>query len=143
EQLREANKRIEALERQIARGETGGMSQQVREVAGVKVQTGRTSAASMDALREAGDQLRDKLGSGVVVLGAVIDGEPKLIAMVTKDVIERGVRAGDIIKEISPAVGGRGGGAPHMAQGGGKDPGGLDRALDMVAEVVAGKLGGV
>jgi alanyl-tRNA synthetase len=142
DQLREAGKRIEALERQIARGETGGMSQQVREVAGVKVQTGRTGAASMDALREAGDQLRDKLGSGVVVLGAVIDGEPKLIAMATKDVIERGVRAGDIIKEISPAVGGRGGGAPHMAQGGGKDPGGLDRALEMVAEVVAAKLGG-
>jgi alanyl-tRNA synthetase len=142
DQLREANKRIEALERQIARGETGGMSQQVREVDGVKVLTGRTSAASMDALREAGDQLRDKLGSGVVVLGAVIDGEPKLIAMVTKDVIERGVRAGDIIKEISPAVGGRGGGAPHMAQGGGKDPEGLDRALEMVTEVVAGKLGG-
>jgi alanyl-tRNA synthetase len=141
EQLREANKRIEALERQIARGETGGMSQQVRDVAGVKVQTGRTSAASMDVLREAGDQLRDKLGSGVVVIGAVIDGEPKLIAMVTKDVIERGVRAGDIIKEISPAVGGRGGGAPHMAQGGGKDPEGLDRALEMVAEVVAAKLG--
>ena len=143
EQLREANKRIEALERQIARGETGGMSQQVREVAGVKVQTGRTSAASMDVLREAGDQLRDRLGSGVVVLGAVIDDEPKLIAMVTKDIIERGVRAGDIIKEISPAVGGRGGGAPHMAQGGGKDPEGLDRALEMVADVVAEKLGGV
>ena len=117
------------------------MSQQVREVDGVKVLTGRTSAASTDALREAGDQLRDRLGSGVVVLGAVIDGEPKLIAMVTKDVIERGVRAGDIIKEISPAVGGRGGGAPHMAQGGGKDPEGLDRALEMVPEVVARKLG--
>src|SRR5438552_14443158 len=75
EQLREAQKRIEALERQIARGETGGMTQNVREVKGVKVLTARTSAANIETLRETGDHLRDRLGSGVVVLGTVINDE--------------------------------------------------------------------
>ncbi|MDQ3705531.1 MAG: alanine--tRNA ligase [Chloroflexota bacterium] len=140
-QLRESHRRIEDLERRIARGETGGMTQQVQEVGGVKVLTARTTASSMDALRETGDHLRDQLGSGVVVLGTVIDDEPKLLAMVTKDVVERGVRAGDIIKEITPTIGGRGGGAPHMAQGGGKDPSGLDAALAQVVPFVAAKLG--
>ena len=95
----------------------------------------------MDNFREAGDHLRDKLGSGVVVLGTVIEGEPKLLAMVTKDVVERGVKAGDLIREITPAVGGTGGGRPDMAQGGGKDPEGLDRALEMVPALVEKKLG--
>jgi alanyl-tRNA synthetase len=112
------------------------MDQQVREVAGVKVLTGKTQVESMETLKEASDHLRDKLGSGVVVLGAIIEGEPKLVAMVTPDVVERGVSAGDIIKEIAPTIGGKGGGRPNMALGGGKDAEGLDRALEMVVEVV-------
>ncbi|MEO8287893.1 MAG: alanine--tRNA ligase [Chloroflexota bacterium] len=143
EQLRESQKRVEALERQIARGETGNLSQQVRNIDGVQVLTGKTSATSMDTLKEAADHLRDKLGSGVVVLGTLLEGEPKLVAMVTQDVIAKGISAGDIIKEISPAVGGRGGGRPNMAQGGGTDAGGLDKALDMVGDFVGGKLGNV
>jgi alanyl-tRNA synthetase len=78
----------------------------------------------------------------VVVLGTVLEGEPKLVAMVTQDVIDKGVSAGDIIKGIAPAVGGRGGGRPNMAQGGGTDATGLDKALDMVVELVTEKLGG-
>ncbi len=141
EQLKEANKKVEALERRIARGETGDLTQQVREIAGVKLLTGRTSVTGTEALKEAGDHLRDKLGSGIVVLGTIIEGEPKLVALVTPDVVERGVRAGDIIREIAPTVGGRGGGNPTFAQGGGKDAGKLDAALEQAAEVVAGKLG--
>jgi alanyl-tRNA synthetase len=140
EQLREATKRVENLQRQIARGETGGMAQQVREVAGVKVLTARTNADSLDTLKEAGDHLRDRLGSGVVVLGAVIEGRPKLVATVTADLIGKGVRAGDIIKGIAPLIGGNGGGRPNMADGGGNDPEGLDSALELVAEVVDNKL---
>jgi alanyl-tRNA synthetase len=136
EQLKEAQRKIEALQRQIARGEGGGLSQEVREVEGVTVATGKTSVTSVEALREAGDHLRDKLGSGVVVLGADIDGAPRLIAMVTKDLTERGLSAGNIIKAITPAIGGAGGGPPHMAQGGGRDPGGIDAALGMVPGVV-------
>ncbi|HKP52506.1 MAG TPA: alanine--tRNA ligase [Chloroflexia bacterium] len=140
EQLRDATRRVETLQRQIARGEMGGMEQQVREVSGVKVLTGKAQAESVETLKEAGDHLRDKLGSGVVVLGAIIEGEPKLVAMVTADIIERGVSAGEIIKEIAPTVGGKGGGRPNMALGGGKDAEGLDRALEMVGEVVGKRL---
>jgi alanyl-tRNA synthetase len=140
EQLREATKRVETLQKQIARGETGGMAQQVREVAGVKVLTAKTNADSLDTLKEAADHLRDRLGSGVTVLGAVIDGKPKLVATVTPDLIRKGVRAGDIIKGIAPLIGGNGGGRPNMADGGGNDPEGLDSALEMVAEVVDNKL---
>ena len=75
------------------------------------------------------------------MLGAVIEGEPKLLAMVTQDVIDRGISAGEIIKQIAPAVGGKGGGRPNMAVGGGKDPAGLDNALGMVRDLVAAKLG--
>ena len=90
----------------------------------------------MDTLREAADHLRDKLGSGVVVLGSIIEGEPKLVAMVTQDIIARGISAGEIIGKIAPEIGGKGGGRPNMALGGGKDPSGLDRALEMVYDVI-------
>ncbi|HUP27473.1 MAG TPA: alanine--tRNA ligase [Chloroflexia bacterium] len=141
EQLKEATRKIDGLQRQIARGETGSLTQQVSEVGGVKVLTARTEASNMDTLKEAGDHLRDQIKSGVVVLGTVIGGEPKLLAMVTPDAIERGINAGDIIKKIAPAIGGEGGGRPNMAQGGGKDAEGLDRALEMAVTFIAGKLG--
>ncbi|MDQ5826432.1 MAG: alanine--tRNA ligase-related protein, partial [Chloroflexota bacterium] len=140
-QLRESHRRIEDLERRIARGETGGMTQQVQEVSGVKVLTARTTASSMDALRETGDHLREQLGSGVVVLGTVINDEPKLVAMVTYDAQQRGVTARDIIQEIAPLVGGKGGGQVHLAQAGGKNASGLDAALAQVVPFVAAKLG--
>jgi alanyl-tRNA synthetase len=139
DQLKETQKRVENLERQIARGETGSLTQQVRNVDGVQVLTGKTSATSMETLKEAGDHLRDKLGSGVVVLGTVLEGEPKLVAMVTPDLIDKGISAGDIIRGIT---GGKGGGRPNMAQGGITDASGLDKALDMVVDLVAEKVGG-
>jgi alanyl-tRNA synthetase len=141
EQLKEANRKIEALERQIARGETGALSQQVQSVDGLKVLTGKTTVASMDMLREAGDHLRDQLGSGVVVLGALIEDKPKLLAMVTADAIERGLNAGSIIRDITPSIGGKGGGPAHKAEGGGSDPAGLDKALEMVPGLVGKALG--
>jgi alanyl-tRNA synthetase len=141
DQLREANRKLENLERQIARGETGALTEQVRQVDGVSVLTGKTSATSIDTLRQTGDHLRDKLGSGVVVLGALIEGQPKLLAMVTQDAIQRGLSAGSIIREIAPAIGGKGGGPANKAEGGGKDPQGLDKALEMVPDLVAQTLG--
>ena len=142
EQLREANRKIETLERQIARGETGSLTEQVRQVDGVSVLTGKTSVTSMDTLRQTGDHLRDRLGSGVVVLGALIEGQPKLLAMVTQDAVQRGLSAGNIINKIAPAIGGKGGGPANKAEGGGKDPAGLDKALEMVPGLVAQTLGG-
>ena len=108
----------------------------VQDVDGVKVLAVRTSAASADAIREMGDWLRDKLSSGVVVLGSVSDGRPALIAMVTKDLVDAGLHAGNIVKEAAQIMGGGGGGRPDMAQAGGRDPDKLDEALRATPELV-------
>ena len=76
-----------------------------------------------------------------LVLGAVIEGSPRLLALVTPDVVQRGISAGSLISEITPAIGGKGGGRPNMAQGGGTDASGLDNALGMVPTAVARALG--
>ena len=80
--------------------------------------------------------LKQKLGSGVIVLGSAVDGKVNLIAGVTKDLIEKGFHAGKLIKEVATRCGGGGGGRPDMAQAGGKDPSKLDSALEFVEEWV-------
>jgi alanyl-tRNA synthetase len=89
-----------------------------------------------DDLRQMSDRLRDSVQSGVVVLGAVIDQRPALIAMVTPDVVKQGIKAGDIIREIATHVDGRGGGRPEIAEAGGKNPAGIESALNAVADVL-------
>jgi alanyl-tRNA synthetase len=86
-------------------------------------------------LRDFGDKLRDKLGSGILALGSVKDDKVSLIVMVTKDLTNR-FHAGKIIKEMAPILGGTGGGKPDMAQSGGKDPGKLDAALDALYGII-------
>ena len=83
-----------------------------------------------------GDRLRDKLGSGVVVLGSTFNGRPGLLAMVTPDLVERGLDAGAIVNEAARVMGGGGGGQPRLAQAGGKDASKLDDALAAVADIV-------
>jgi alanyl-tRNA synthetase len=87
-------------------------------------------------LRETADFLRDKLGSAVVVLGAVIDDRPIFIATVTPDLVKKGYNAGDIIKEVSRVAGGGGGGKANFAQAGGKDKERLDEALRLVKSLI-------
>ena len=104
--------------------------------AGARVLAARVDAEGKDVLRQLGDRLRDRIGSGGVVLGAVIDGKPSLLAMVTPDVVARGVKAGDIVRETAAMVDGRGGGRADIAEAGGKDPEKLDEALAAVAALV-------
>ncbi|MGI8587424.1 MAG: alanine--tRNA ligase [Chloroflexia bacterium] len=133
EQLKAAQKRLSTLERQIATGTPfGGADRQAEDVHGVQLVVGRSEAASADSLRQAADHMRDKLRSGVVVLGAVIDGKPSLVAMATADAVGRGADAGKLVREIAAMVGGGGGGRPDMAQAGGRDPAQLDAALAAV-----------
>ncbi len=106
------------------------------EIEGIAVVAGRVTAIDKGDLRTAGDRLRDKLGSGVVVLGAELDGKPSLIALVTQDTIDKGIKAGDLVRESAKHIDGRGGGRPDLAEAGGKDPGGLDAALAAVPELV-------
>ena len=93
-------------------------------------------------LRQLADRLRDRQQSGVVVLGAVVDDKPALLAMVSPDIVARGLKAGDIIREIAPHVDGRGGGRPDLAEAGGKNPAGLEKALAAVRGTVESALNG-
>jgi alanyl-tRNA synthetase len=129
-------KQLEGFQKTSLRGEAEELLGQVQDVDGVKVVAGRTSAGSADGMREMGDFLKDKLGSVVLVLVAVVDGNPILITMVTPDLVERGLHAGNIARDTAKVMGGGGGGRPEMAQAGGKQPEKVDEALNGVPALV-------
>jgi alanyl-tRNA synthetase len=116
------------------------VNDKIKDVRGVKVLAHRVDNLERSQMRTLVDQLRDKLGSGVVVLGSATDGNVSLIASVTKDLTSR-VQAGKVIAPVAQKVGGKGGGRPDMAEAGGKDPGALDSALAEVYNVVETLLG--
>jgi alanyl-tRNA synthetase len=135
--LKERDKKIEELQRKMAMGGGGrDVMSSVREIAGVKVLATRSEVGDPKALREVADQLRGKLGSGVVVLGGVSDGKVALVAAVTPDLTAR-FNAGKIVGAVSSAVGGKGGGRPDLAQGGGPNADKLDEALESVYSLIA------
>ena len=129
-------KQVAALEREKLRREAQELVGRVQDVDGVKVLATRTSASSADAMREMGDWLKEKLSSAVIVLAAVHDNRPTIVAMVTPDLVARGVHAGDIARETAQVMEGGGGGRPEMAQAGGKRADKLDEALGRVPEMV-------
>ena len=129
-------KQLEGFQKTSLRGEAEELLGKVQDVDGVKVVAGRTSAGSADGMREMGDFLRDKLGSVVVALAAVVEGSPILITMVTPDLVERGLHAGNIARDTAKVMGGGGGGRPEMAQAGGKQPEKVDEALNGVPALV-------
>ena len=110
------------------------------EVKGASVLAANLPGADRNTLRQLSDQFRQKYPSGVIVLGTVIDEKPALIAAVTDDLVAKGLKAGDLIKEAAAIVGGSGGGRPNMAQAGGTDPSKLDQALSIVEDWVSTKL---
>jgi alanyl-tRNA synthetase len=112
------------------------------DVDGVRVLSSQVDLPSMDALRYSVDAVRKAMPSGVAVLGSVIDGLPKFVAMVSQDVIPKGPKAGEILKRVAAVAGGGAGGRPDMAQGGGKDPSKIDAALAIVPEAVREMLSG-
>jgi len=136
-QLQESDKKIREMERKLARAKFEGMLAQAHEVNGVNVVALKVDAPDAAMLREMGDWFRDRLGSGVVVLGAEVKDKPSLIATVTKDLTKRGLNAGDLVREVAKVVGGGGGGSPTMAQAGGKDALKLDEALAKVDTLVS------
>jgi alanyl-tRNA synthetase len=128
------------LRRQIARLEFEGLIQDTQRIGEVAVLIARVNPTTTDTLREMADWFRDRVASGVVVLGTVADnGRPQLIAAATKDLNKR-IHAGNIIKAAAQIVGGGGGGRPDMAQAGGKDPEKLDEALQRAANLIADAL---
>ncbi len=139
ERIRQQERDIAQLRGQLAGERSDDIIRNAVAFDGFKVVAERIDVASRDELRQVGDRLRDSLQSGVIVLGAVLEGKPALLARVTPDVVGQGVRAGDIIREVAPEIDGRGGGRPELAEAGGKDPSGLDRALAAVVGVVNDK----
>ena len=91
----------------------------------------------MNELREQGDQLKEKLGEGVLLLASDVNGKVNLVAMATDGAMAKGAHAGKLIKEVAAVVGGGGGGRPNMAQAGGKNPAGVDAALEKAYETAA------
>jgi len=140
ERGRRLEKDISSLKSRLASGQGNDLSSDMVEVAGLKVLATRVDGADAPALREAMDQLKNKLGSAAIVLGSVLsDGKVVLIAGVTAD--RTGVlKAGELVNMVAQQVGGRGGGRPDMAQAGGNDASRLDEALASVAPWVAAKL---
>ena len=129
-------KQVESFQKTSLRDEAEELLSQVQDVDGVKVVAGRTSAGSADGMREMGDFLKDKLGSVVVALAAVVEDSPILITMVTPDLVERGLHAGNLARDTAKVMGGGGGGRPEMAQAGGKQPEKLNEALSGVPALV-------
>ncbi len=130
----------ESLKSKAAKDALGDVMDQTVEVQGVKLLASSVSGVDMNGLRDLGDQLKEKLGGGVVVLASENDGKVNLIAMATDDAIRRGAHAGNLIKGIAAKVGGGGGGRPNMAQAGGKNPAGIAAALTEAKSVLENQL---
>lgn len=130
----------ESLKSKAAKEALGDVMDQIREVKGVKLLAAKVSGVDMNGLRDLGDQLKAKLGEGVVILISDMDGKVNLVAMVTEEAMKKGAHAGNLIKGIAALVGGGGGGRPNMAQAGGKNPAGIDAAIEEAAKVLENQL---
>ena len=130
----------ESLKSKAAKDALGDVMDQVKEVKGVKVLATSVDGVDMNGLRDLGDQLKEKLGEGVVVIASSCDGKVHLIAMATDEAQKAGAHAGNLIKAIAGKVGGGGGGRPNMAQAGGKNPAGIPDAIAEVAVALEGMI---
>ena len=128
------------LETELSRRIAEGLPGRAEQVSGVTVLAARVPALSMPILRGMGDILKDRLGSVVVVLATVYNGKPGFLAMVTPDLVTRGINAGDIISQVAKVAGGGGGGKAAMAQAGGKDASKVDEALGVARRIIAGQV---
>ena len=140
EEIKTLSAENEKLKSKLAKDSLGDVMNQVKEVNGVKVLASQVADVDMNGLRGLGDQLKDKLGEGVVLIASVMDGKVNLMATATDAVQKKGAHAGNLIKAIAGLVGGGGGGRPGMAQAGGKNPAGIQEALKKAAEALEGQL---
>ena len=130
----------ESLKAKMAQEAVGDVLNQVQDVKGVKLLAVSLTDVDMNGLRDLGDQLKEKLGEGVVVLASVAGSKVSLLAMVTEEAQKAGAHAGNLIKGMAAIVGGGGGGRPNMAQAGGKNPDKVPEALDAAANILADQI---
>ena len=131
---------VESLKSRMAQDAVGDVMDQVKEVKGVKLLAAEVDGVDMNGLRDLGDQLKEKLGDGVVVLASANDGKVSLMATATDGAMKMGAHAGNLVKGIAGCGGGGGGGRPNMAQAGGKNPAGIKDALAKAEEVLEGQI---
>jgi alanyl-tRNA synthetase len=139
-ELEQNRKLVAKLRQEMAGAQFGQYLNNVPVVKGVPVLTASVPEADADSLRQLTDQFRQKYPSGVVVLGSVAGEKPFLVAVVTDDLVKRGLNAGELVRTVAKWIGGSGGGKPTLAQAGGKDAGGMEKALAAVKEYVQEKL---
>ncbi|MEE1087230.1 MAG: alanine--tRNA ligase [Schaedlerella sp.] len=131
---------IDSLKSKMAQDAAGDVMNNVKEIAGVKLLAAEITGVDMNGLRDLGDQFKEKLGEGVVVLASGNDGKVSLMVTATEGAMKKGAHAGNLVKAIAKCVGGGGGGRPNMAQAGGKNPAGIADALVKAEEVLAQQL---
>ena len=137
QQLREVQKENEALASKLANQQASDVFKDVKVVNDVKYIAAKVQVKDMNQLRQLADQWKQKAISDVLVLATENDDKVNLLAAVSPNGLEKGIKAGDLIKAIAPKVGGGGGGRPDMAQAGGKNPAGIPDALNEVANYLA------
>lgn len=140
EEMKQLHSENEKLKAKLANNSLGDVMNQVKEISGLKVLAAKVPEVDMNGLRNLGDQLKEKLGEGVVFLASALDGKVSLVAMVTEAAMKQGAHAGNLIKEAAACVGGGGGGRPNMAQAGGKNPAGIDDAIAKVYETISAQV---
>jgi alanyl-tRNA synthetase len=136
-ELMTSKKLVEKLQREIARSRFNEMVNNLEDINGVPALVAQMDGMTMDSLREVSDWFRNKVKSGILVLGSAADDKPQLLVSVSDDLTKKGLHAGNLIKDIAAVVGGSGGGRPNMAQAGGKDTEKLPDALDTARQLIA------
>lgn len=140
EEIKTLQAENEKLKNKLAKDALGDVMDQVMEVKGVKLLAAKVPDVDMNGLRNLGDQLKDKMGEGVIVLVSVMEGKVNLITMATDGAMKKGAHAGNLIKELAVLVGGGGGGRPNMAQAGGKNPDGVDELIAKAGSILEGQI---
>ena len=139
-ELKAVSSENESLKSKLAQGALGDVMDQVVEVKGIRLLAAKVEGVDINGLRDLGDQLKEKLGEGVVVLAAVNDGKVNVLAMATDAAQKAGAHAGNLVKAVAAIVGGGGGGRPNMAQAGGRNPEKADEAIAAAAGILEGQL---
>ncbi|GMG96200.1 alanine--tRNA ligase [Tepidimicrobium xylanilyticum] len=140
EELKEKDKQIDSLKSKMALSIVDDIIDSKQVVNGMNLIVYKVENMDMNSLRDLGDKIRDKVKSCIVVLASVNDGKLSFVTMATKDLVEKGVHAGNIIREVAKITGGGGGGRPDMAQAGGKDISKVDEALNMVSTIITSQM---
>ena len=136
-EIKALEKEIESLKAKLVGNTIDEILSDVQEISSIPVIAYELAGVDMNSLRTLGDQLKVKLGSGLIILASEMNGKAQFVAMATDDVVAKGIHAGNIIKHMAQITGGGGGGRPNMAQAGGKDPKKIKEALNAVKELVS------